>query len=258
VSDSASTDLPAANAGSRGASPRRQFATTHWSIVARAGRPDTSEARAALAELCRTYWFPLYAHVRRRGRSAHDAQDLTQEFFARLLDGRIIARADPARGRFRTFILTALDHFLADEWDKAHTLKRGGATEVVSLDLATAEQRFELEAAPDTAPDRAFDRQWALALLDAVLARLEAEYRGAGKAALFDALRETLAGAREAQPYAELAARLGLSEGAVRVAVHRLRQRYRAHLQAEIANTVAAPDEVSDEMRHLLRVLSAG
>jgi RNA polymerase sigma-70 factor (ECF subfamily) len=227
--------------------------------VLRAGRADTPRARDALARLCRTYWYPLYAHVRRRGHGPHDAQDLTQEFFARLLAGSTLGRADPARGRFRAFILTALDHFLADEWDKARAQKRGGGTEVVSLDLAAAEQRFDLEPTDATAPpDKAFDRQWALALLETVLAQLDAEYRLSNKAALYAALRQTLTGARDAQPYSKLATRLGLSEGAVKVAVHRLRQRYRALLQAEIAHTVAAPADVPEEMRHLFRTLADG
>ena len=224
----------------------------------RAGRNDTPRAQQALAGLCQTYWYPLYAHVRRRGHGAHDAQDLTQEFFARLLARQTLGRADPARGRFRTFILTALDHFLADEWDKSRAQKRGGATELLSLDLAAAEQRFELEPADTAAPDKAFDRQWALALLEAVLDQLENEYRSDGKTDWFFALQPTLTGASESQPYAELAARLDANEGAVKVAVHRLRKRYRALLQAKIVETVASPEEVPEEMRYLLQALAGG
>ncbi len=233
-----------------------RFMTTRWSIVLHAGRGEGTGARDALARLCGTYWYPLYAYVRRRGYNAHDAQDLTQEFFARLLAQRTLGRADPARGRFRSFILTALGHFLSDEWDKGRAQKRGGGHDLVPLDFAAAEQRFELEPADGTdAPDRAFDRQWALALLDTVLHRLEEDYARAGRTALFAALKATLVGGRESLPYAELASQLGSSEGAVKVAVHRLRKRYRELLEEEIDETVASPDEGREELRHLLRAL---
>jgi RNA polymerase sigma-70 factor (ECF subfamily) len=248
----------APSADSTAPARRTAFEPTQWSVVLRAGRNDTPRAQQALARLCQTYWYPLYAHVRRRGHGAHDAQDLTQEFFARLLARQTLERADPARGRFRTFILTALDRFLADEWDKSQAQKRGGATEILSLDLAAAERRFDLEPADTAAPDQAFDRQWALALLETVLNRLEDEYRCDGKANWFGALQPTLTGARESQPYAELAANLGSSEGAVKVAVHRLRKRYRVLLQAEIVETVATPEEAPEEMRYLLRALAGG
>src|SRR4051812_17193437 len=188
-----------------------QFATTRWAIVLHAGRSGSS-ARDALARLCRTYWFPLYAHVRRRGFSAHDAEDLTQEFFARLLARQSIAQADPARGRFRAFILTALNHFLADEWDRARAEKRGGTRELLSLDMADAEDRFAHVADPAASPDQMFDREWALAVLRTVLAELENEYSAAGKAEVFAVLKPTLTGARDSQPYAELAAQLGRNE----------------------------------------------
>lgn len=236
---------------------QRQFATTRWSVVLHAGRNDTPLARAALEHLCRTYWYPLCAHVRRRGHDAHRAQDLTQEFFARLLAKQTLGLADPARGRFRSFILTTLDHFLADEHDKSQAQKRGGGAAALSLDLAAAERRFELEPTETAAsPDRAFDRQWAVALLETVLRRMEEEYRSAAKAALFAALKQTLTGTRESQPYGELAAQLGVNEGAVKVAVHRLRKRYRACLQEEIAQTVASPAEAGEEMHHLFRTLA--
>jgi RNA polymerase sigma factor (sigma-70 family) len=257
---SAPTAHPSSASSSASRTTNRQaaFAPTQWSVVLHAGRNDTPRAQEALARLCQTYWYPLYAHVRRRGHRAHDAQDLTQAFFAQLLARQTLGRADPARGRFRTFILTALDRFLADEWDKSRAQKRGGATELLSLDLAAAERRFDLEPADTAAPDQAFDRQWALALLETVLDRLEDEYRRDGKAGWFAMLRPTLTGARELQPYAELAVRLGSNEGAVKVAVHRLRKLYRALLQAEILETVASPEEASEEMRHLLRVLAGG
>lgn len=235
-----------------------QFATTRWSVVLHAGRAGSraSSARDALARLCRTYWFPLYAHVRRRGFSAHDAEDLTQEFFARLLARQSIAQADPARGRFRAFILTALNHFLADEWNRARAEKRGGTHELLSLDMADAEERFAQVADPIAPPDRMFDREWALAVLRTVLAQLEEEYRAAGKAELFAVLKSTLTGVRDSQPYAELAAQLGRNENVVKVAVHRLRQRYRALLQAEVADTVASDDDANAEMRALLQAFA--
>jgi RNA polymerase sigma factor (sigma-70 family) len=247
---------PSTRLGSAGSNPA--FATTHWSVVLLAGRNDTARARLALEKLCRTYWYPLYAYVRRRGHSPHDAQDLTQDFFAHLLEHQAIAKADPARGRFRSFMLAAMKNFLAGAHEHACAQKRGGGLPLFSLDLALAEQRFEQEPADISAPDKLFDRQWALALLDGVLARLEAEYRAENKGELFAALKDTLTGARATQPYAELAVRLGLSEGAVKVTVHRLRQRYRALLQAEIAQTVATPADADAEMRHLLDCLRLG
>jgi RNA polymerase sigma-70 factor (ECF subfamily) len=235
--------------------PAAQFATTRWSVVLLAGRPDGTDARAALTALCHTYWFPLYAHARRRGYSAHDAEDLTQEFFARLLARRSLAHADPGRGRFRTFMLTAMNHFLADEWSKARALKRGGEGRIFSFDSAEAESRYGLADAGTMAPDRAFDREWALALLRSVLAQLEDEFARDGKAEVFAVLKPTLTGARDSVPYAEFARRLGRNENAVKVAVHRLRQRYRALLRAAIADTVASPDDAGAELRLLLEAL---
>jgi RNA polymerase sigma-70 factor (ECF subfamily) len=238
------------------AATRQVFATTHWSVVLTAGRSDTAGGREALARLCQSYWYPLYAHARRRGCPPHDAQDLTQEFFAQLLERQSFAGADPSRGRFRSFLLTAMNNFLVTEWKKARAQKRGGGESLLSLDLAAAEQRFDLEPAARDTPDKAFDKQWALTLLEEVLNLLEKEYRRDGKADLFVALKQTLMGARESQPYAQLAAELGVSESAVKVAVHRLRKRYRELIRAEIAHTVASPDEVNDEMRHLLATLT--
>ncbi len=232
------------------------FVTTHWSVVLSAGRSDTTRARAALARLCQTYWYPLYAYVRRRGHSPHDAQDLTQSFFARLLEHQSLTDADPARGRFRSFLLSALNHFLINEWEKTRTQKRGGGVPLLSLDLAAAEQRFDLEPADPATPGQIFEKQWALTLLHQVLNQLETEYRQAGKGELFTALQQTLAGRSESQPYAELARRLHQSEGAVKVAVHRLRQRYRHLIRAEIARTLDPSADLDEEMRHLFRALS--
>lgn len=253
-SSSPSSSLQAASSSSAGGQNAR-FATTRWSIVVHAGKLETPAARDALEHLCRTYWYPLYSHVRRRGHSPADAQDLTQEFFARLLARDTLAAADPARGRFRSFILTVLDRFLADEWDKARTQKRGGGCEILSLDVVAAERRFESDTSGSDAPDRAFDRQWAVALLESVLTRLSEEYRSKGQERLFATLRPSLVNAHGSESCAALAAQLNLAEGTVRVAVHRLRKRYRALLEAEIAETVATPEEAQEELRHLFRTV---
>jgi RNA polymerase sigma factor (sigma-70 family) len=194
--------------------------------------------------------------VRRRGHSPHDAQDLTQEFFARLLEHHSLASANPNRGRFRSFLLSSLNHFLTHEWQNVRAQKRGGGRQLLSLDLALAEQRYDLELADNATPDKLFDKHWAGALLEEVLNQLEAEYQQAGKAELFAALKQTLTGTRESQPYAVLAARLGMNEAAVKVAVHRLRKRYRGLLRAEIANVVADPEQADDELRHLFAALA--
>ncbi len=236
--------------------PKNYFATTHWSVVLRAGASDTTRAGEALARLCQTYWYPLYCYVRRRGVSAHDAEDLTQGFFAQLLERRSLAHANPDAGRFRSFILTALNNFLINEWQRARAKKRGGEAQNLSLDLAAAEQRFDLEPPDHSSPDKIFERQWALALLNEVLNRLQTEYQVEDKAELFSALKQTLAGSRESQPYAELAAKLGMTVSALKVAVHRLRKRYRELIRAEIAHTVGRADEIDAEMRHLFSALS--
>jgi len=239
---------------------RRQpvFATTHWSVVLKAGQAETTHARDALAKLCQNYWYPLYAYVRRRGYSAHDAQDLTQAFFLCVLERQSLAIVDPNRGRFRSFMLGAMNHFLADEWAKMQTQKRGQGRPTLSLDLAAAEQRFDLEPADNATPDKAFDRQWATALLNVVLDKLENEYRREDKIELFSVLKQALAAKRESQPYIQIATQLGIHEGAVRVAVHRLRKRYRDLLKAEIAHTVGSPEEVKDELNHLFQVMGDG
>jgi RNA polymerase sigma-70 factor (ECF subfamily) len=239
------------------AARRPAFVTTHWSVVLAAGRNDTHSAHEALSRLCRTYWYPLYAYVRRRGNSPADAQDLTQEFFARLLEQGSIALADPGRGRFRSFILTAMNNFLASEWKKARARKRGGDVALLSIDLAVAEERLDLEPPdPAMAPDRAFDRHWAMTLLETVLNRLEEEYRRDQKSELFESLKQTLTDGGRSQPYAEVATKLRMSEGSVKVAVHRLRKRYRQLLEAEVANTLCSPRDVLMEMRDLFKALA--
>jgi RNA polymerase sigma-70 factor (ECF subfamily) len=241
ITSSHPTTPDAAETGSApAASP--VFATTHWSLVLSAGRNDTC-ARDALAALCRTYWPALHAYVRRRG------EDLTQEFFARLLEHNWIARADATKGRFRSFLLTTLKRFLADEWDKTQAQKRGGGRAPVPLDSDAA-------GSGPTA-DQVYDRQWALALLELTMARLRAEFAQAGKSREFSRLKQFLTAARNEISYADVAAAAGLSEGAARVAVHRLRKRYRELFRDEIARTVADPAEVDPELRHLIAVLAS-
>jgi len=232
------------------------FVTTHWSVVVSAGGSDTTGARDALARLCQTYWYPLYAYVRRRGNSAHDAQDLTQAFFAHVLERQTLAAADPERGRFRSFLLGAMNHFLINEWHRARAQKRGGGSQTLSLDLAAAEERFDLEPVDHLSPDKIFEKQWALTLLGEVLNRLEAEYQREGRGGLFAALQQTLMGSRESQPYSELAVKLGMNENAIKVAVHRLRRRYRELVRDEIAGTVARTRDIEEEMRHLFAALA--
>ena len=232
------------------------FVTTRWTVVLAAGGTDTTQARQALEHLCRTYWYPLYAYVRRRGHSAHDAQDLTQAFFARLLAQESLANADPDRGRFRSFLLTAMNHFLTSEWKRGLAQKRGGGCQVLSLELAAAEKRYDLEPAIHSSPDKLFEKQWALTLLEEVINRLELEFQTDGKANWFTALKPALLGVRESQPYAALATQLSMNESAVKVAVHRLRKRYRELIRDEISSTLDSSEEIEAEMRHLLRVLA--
>jgi RNA polymerase sigma-70 factor (ECF subfamily) len=233
------------------------FATTHWSVVLAARDTASPQADTALAELCRTYWYPLYAFIRRKGHSPHDAQDLTQAFFARLLEKNYLAQADRERGRFRTYLLAALTHFLADEWDKTRRLKRGGGREMVSFDAASAEERYRLEPIDQLDAAKLYERRWVTTLFDKVLARLEEEFRDSGKGELFDSLKSSLLREETGLSYAELGEQLGLKEDAVKQAVHRMRRRYRELFREEIAQTVAGPGEVDDELKHLFAVLSA-
>ena len=256
MSQSSKANVPETNSAEIEPSARPAFVTTHWSVVLTAGRNDTTRARDALAKLCQTYWFPLYAHVRRRGHSPEDAQDLTQAFFARLLEKSWVGDADQTKGRFRSFLLVAMNRFLSDEWDKARAQKRGGGMPLVPLQFDTAETRYGVDPADPATPERGFERRWALTLLEEVLNRLSREYDNEGKGGLFAALHPCLVGERTAQPYAELAAKLGISESSVKSAVHRLRQRYRQLLRDEIAQTVADPTEVDEELRHLFAALA--
>jgi len=233
--------------------PAPVFATTHWSVVLLAGRNDSPEADGALAELCRVYWYPLYAYVRRLGHDVHTAQDLTQGFFERLLEKNYLELADPCRGKFRWFLLTAFKCFLANEWDRARTLKRGGGKASIALDALTAEQRYSLEPADTLAADQLYDRRWALELLARVREQLRAEY--AAKPDRFERIEKYLPGGESSPAYAETATALGMSEDAVRQDVHRLRKRYGELLRVEIASTVVHPDEVDEEIGYLIDVI---
>jgi RNA polymerase sigma-70 factor (ECF subfamily) len=234
--------------------PREYFATTHWTLILEAGRSDSTGAREALAQLCETYWYPLYAYVRRRGEPPADAEDLTQGFFARLLGLNSLADVRREKGKFRSFLLASLNHYLSDERDRARAQKRGGG-QITSLDAAAAEARFNCEPADTLTPEKLFERKWAMTVLETVVQRLQDEYESAGKGELFKALRFSIAGDKNDSSYTRLAADLALSEPALRVAVHRLRQRYRQLLRNEIARTVATPAEVEDEIRHLYAAL---
>ena len=231
------------------------FATTHWSVVLTAGRGESPRAAEALEQLCGTYWYPLYACVRRQGYNPDDAQDLTQEFFAHLLASDYLTRADPQSGKFRSFLLTGLKHFLCDQWDKAHRLKRGGGRKLISFDQQTAEERYRLEPADLLTPERLFERSWAATLLERAAGRLRDEYAAAGKAELYNQLTEFRLDVSEQRAYAEVAAELGLSESALKSAIRRLRQRHLQLVRGEIAQTVANPGEVDEEIRYLLTVV---
>ena len=214
-------------------------------------------AQEALETLCRTYWYPLYVYVRRQGQSPHDAQDLTQEFFARLLEKKYLRLADPDRGKFRAFLLKSLKHFLVNEWEKARTQKRGGGEYVIPLDAEIAESRYAAEPALALTLDEVYEKRWAVTLLEAVLVGLHESYAASGRLSVFETLKVFIWGDQTTLSYAEVAPQLGLTEGAVKVAVHRLRSRYRELLREEIAKTVATPGEVDEELRHLIAVLTA-
>lgn len=234
---------------------RRRFATTRWSQVLAAGHADTRGSREALSRLCESYWYPLYVYVRRWGYDADQAQDLTQEFFARLLEKHYLQAADPSRGRFRSFLLASLKHFLANERDRAGAIKRGGRATILPLEIESAEGRYSLELPDEETPERIYERRWALTLLERTLARLSGEFEAVGKRTLFVRLEGYLTGEQETLPYADLAFDLGMSEGAVKVMIHRLRRRFGSLLREEVGDTVSTPAEVDDEIRDLFRAL---
>lgn len=245
-----------ASAADNGSAERAaRFQTTHWSLVVAAKDRASPQARQALAELCQAYWYPLYAFVRRRGYSLDEAQDLTQEFFARLLQDDFLGLVDQQKGRFRSFLLACCKHFLANERDRARAQKRGGGQSIVSITSQDAQGRYDSEPAHEATPERLFERRWALVLLQHVLARLRDEYQRGGKSEHFERLKGFLTGEKPAERYAEVAEALRVSGGAVKVAVHRLRRRYRELLREEIGRTVGDPGLIDEEVRALFAAL---
>ncbi len=236
--------------------PRACFVTTHWSVVLGAQGKDSPASAAALERLCRTYWYPLYAHVRRLGKSPADAEDLTQEFIARLIERHWLTRADQTKGRFRTFLLTAMDRFLANEWDRAQAQKRGGGAAVVPLDTTLAERLYAEQSIRESSPERDYERRWAMTLVKHALGRVRADYEHAGKAAEFERLKGLLIAERGSIPYGSVASDLGTTEGAARVMVHRLRRRFREIFREEVAHTLADPKDLREEMQYLMEVLA--
>jgi RNA polymerase sigma-70 factor (ECF subfamily) len=233
------------------------FETTRWSLVLAAGGGDRAAAQAALASLCETYWYPLYAYVRRRGRSPDDARDLTQAFFASLLERHDFEHVNRERGRLRAFLLASLKHFLANELARDHALKRGGGAAPASLTVDSAEEQYAREPADATTPETLYERRWALTVIDRVLAGVREEWQAHKREHEFDALRSCLLGSAPRGGYAATAVQLGMSEGAVKTAVHRLRRRFRAQLRTDIADTVSDPGEIDEEIRYLIRALGS-
>ena len=234
-----------------------RFVTTHWSLVLAAGRGNDAASERALATLCELYWYPVYVFIRRHGHSADEAADLTQEFFTRMLEGSGLQQAAPEGGRFRSFVIACIRHFLANEQDHVRALKRGGGRPTLSLEIETAEGRYVLEPRDELTPDKIFDRRWALTLLDRALTRLRNEHTTTGKQKAFEALKGYLTGDSAGVPYASVARALGTTEGAAKVAVHRLRRRFRDLLLEDVAATVEDPQDVEDEIRHLLEAVSS-
>jgi DNA-directed RNA polymerase specialized sigma24 family protein len=232
------------------------FATTHWSVVLSAGQSNSGQAVEALEKLCRTYWYPLYAYVRRQGHSPEEAQDLTQDFFARFLAKDYLHEVDRSKGRFRSFLLAAMKHFLANEWDRSRAQKRGGRIHFVPLENEAAERRYQGELATELSPDKLYEQRWACVLLEQVMEHLERDFDAGGQSELFRALKPFLVGDHPEKNYAGLAVKLYASEAALKMKVQRLRHRYQSLLRQEIANTLGSPDEVEDEIRYLFSVLS--
>jgi RNA polymerase sigma factor (sigma-70 family) len=232
------------------------FATTHWSTVLTAGREHSPQSEQALDRLCRSYWYPIYAFVRRHDHSPADAQDLTQEFFFQLLKRGDLAGVQPGRGRFRWFLLAALKHFLANEWHKLQTQKRGGDRTIISFDTLSAESRYRLAQSRDLSPEVLYERSWALTLLDQARERLCGEYANSGKTERFQLLEQFLPGEQSDLSYAEAGQQLALTESAIKSEVYRLKKRYRTLLRTGVAHTVAAPEEIDDEIRYLAKLLA--
>lgn len=232
------------------------FVTTHWSVVLASRRAESREAEAALEKLCQAYWYPLYAFVRRQGHGPHEAQDLTQEFFATLLAKNFLDSVDQEKGKFRSFLLAAISHFLANQRDRANAVKRGGGKAIISLDEIAAEERYSFEPASGSTPEQEFEKRWAVTLLDQAFAAIRREYEEAGKSRIFEELKTFLADETGSGDYAEPGMKLGMNPNTVAVTVRRMRQRYRELVYAEVANTVSSGEEIEQEMNHLLAVLS--
>jgi RNA polymerase sigma-70 factor (ECF subfamily) len=242
---------------SSGSANAGHFATTRWSMVLEAGHRSSPKSAAALATLCESYWYPLYSFVRRQGRSADDARDLTQEFFSWLLEKNALQVADRSRGRFRSFLLASMKNFLAKEWRRGQAQRRGGGRPMISLDFDDGESRYRLEPSHDDTPENIFERQWALTLLEQALSNLSTEFEQAGKHWLFECLKMFIGGEKSLVPYRELGKQLNMSESAVKVAIHRMRRRYRALLRNEIRQTVVTDEDVDEELRHLFNTLGS-
>jgi RNA polymerase sigma-70 factor (ECF subfamily) len=235
---------------------KRWFATTHWTTVLAAASSDGEVAQQALAQLCQTYWYPLYTYARAQGHCPETAEDLTQGLLLRLLERKDFERGDRDKGRFRSYLLSAFRHFMADEFDKTAALKRGGGRTTISFDAQKAEERFLLEPVDTLSPDRLYERRWALTVLDQALARLQTEYKEAGKDRLYRALEGCLTQEEQDQSHAAIGRDLGLSESAIKSALHRLRQRHRELIREEVAQTVSTVREIDEEVRHLILVLT--
>jgi RNA polymerase sigma-70 factor (ECF subfamily) len=248
--------LSTENPSTQGAAGSGVFATTHWTAVIAATRGDSPQAGVALEELCRTYWYPLYAYVRRQGRSREDAEDLTQGFFARLLEKNYLEEVNSDKGKFRAFLLMAIKRFIANEWDYANRQKRGGSAVTLSLDWQDAETRYQITPVDNLSPDKLYDRAWAVVVLEHVITRLRDEHGTEGKVNLYEKLKPFLMMGKSEIPYAQAAGELKMTEGAVRVAVHRLRKRYRELLRDEIAQTLANPAQADEEMQALFCALA--
>lgn len=249
------TPAPASNLPSCDTAGPAQFTTTHWTVVLEAARPESTGSQEAFGRLYRDYWYPLYAYVRRRGRSPHEAEELTQDFFVSLLEKERLRGLERSGGRFRSFLLKALQNFLANEYDRANARKRGGGCAIVPLEDVDAESAF-LADPTSLAPEAGFERNWAFAVIANATRNLETELKAVGKVELLLHLRPHLQGDSGGRPYAEIASKLGLSESAVKVTIHRLRQRYRELLRAEVARTVGSDADIAEELRHLIEIVS--
>lgn len=247
--------IPSLSEVDSGSRPGREFLTTHWSVVLAAGQ-ESPQGVAALEDLCRVYWKPLYSYVRRQGHDTHEAQDLTQEFFSRLLQKHYLELADPARGRFRTFLLTSLKRFLINDWKHACRQKRGGGEQPLSLDGQFERDDHVFEAAAGLSPDQIYEKRWAEALLEEVLRKLEGDYEAVGMERLFHELKVYIWGEKNALSYVQIGEQLGLTEGAVKVAAHRMRRRFRELLRSELSNTVADPKDIEAELQYLFEVIA--